>query len=132
MSEMVAAPADALMHARYHPATPLLIVPYHPLLSREEARVLDLLARWGNGKHLDAHINPHRLPNGRQRDGSHSLEKETNQFPVVARRIVAVLGLPSRGRCKSTLTRPSLETTRRFSPASSAQPTGTWGKVRLS
>ncbi len=69
---------------------------------------------------------------GRSAGSAHSHEKQTYHLPVLLRRIVAVLGVPSTGRCSSTLTRPTFAIRTRLSSASSRQPTGTCGKVMLS
>src|SRR5258708_7099944 len=46
--------------------------------------------------------------------------------------MVAVLGVPCRGRGTTTFTNPTFMTRRRRASASRWQPTGTWGKVTLS
>src|SRR5258708_20722356 len=46
--------------------------------------------------------------------------------------MVAVLGVPCRGRGTTTFTNPTFMTRRRRASASRWQPTGTWGKVTRS
>ncbi len=70
---------------------------------------------------------PTSIPTGKPVVGSgtgsaHAHEQPTYHVPVLLRLIVAVLGTPSLGRCRTTFTCPTLAMRRRFVSASRVQP----------
>ena len=147
MGEVAAPPGDALMHPRHHScaARRAQACP-SPLCSGAAAPWPAPVPRGGRsagwrsprpcerGEGLQSHINANLLARSLAAGAgsAHSHEKQTYHLPVLLRLIVAVLGVPSRGRCRMTLTWPTFITRRRCVSASSLQPTGTCGKVRLS
>ncbi len=70
------------------------------LFLTEEARVGDVLPIRERGKGLESHIDADHflVLVGGKGVGSHSQAMVTNHLPVAVRRMVAVLGVPSRGR----------------------------------
>src|SRR5262249_48214552 len=102
------------------------------LRATEEARGRDRLPVGRQGKDLQPPSIPTSRPVGRSGVGSHAQAHVTTHWPVVVRRRVAVLGVPSSRRCRRSLPRPTFEITSRCSARSGAQPPGPWGKRRLS
>ncbi len=70
------------------------------LFFTEEAWVGNRLLGAEHGEGLEAHVNAHLLPRLRQRRrrGALAREAHTYHLPVLLREIVAVLGVPSKGR----------------------------------
>src|SRR5262249_39481411 len=84
-------------------------------LGAEEARV-SMRSPWeGMANTVRPTSRTASRPVGGRGVGSHSQEILTNHLPVALRRIVAVLGVPSSGRCNTILMRPTLDTTKRGS-----------------
>jgi hypothetical protein len=125
-------PGDALMHASndFAPLSTLrrpllgfgqsaLHLGERAFLGAQKAGVGDFLPGGEVAKVLRPTSMPIACPVGGSGVGSaHSHEKQTYRLPVLLREIVAVLGVPSSGRCSTTLTRPTLAMRTRLSSIS--------------
>ncbi len=97
-------------------------------LTTEEPRVGDLLPVLKVANVFKPTSMPTWRPvSGRGAGSAHSHEKRTYHLPVLLRLMVAVLGVPSMGRCRSILTSPTPCKRSRFVSMSSLHPTGTCG-----
>src|SRR5262249_19750604 len=75
-------------------------------LLAEDARVADLLARAAGGQGVPPNVTANVLPGGGQRGGLGTRTREADSpLARLLRLIVAVLGVPARGRCKRLVTR---------------------------
>jgi hypothetical protein len=118
VSKVASSPCDTLMHARHHHPTPLgalrcslLLFAQPPLrfrqlmfLGAEEARISNLCPSLRVANVFSPTSIPACCPvAGRGTGSAHAHEKVTYHVPVLLREMVAVLGMPSKGRCRGTM-----------------------------
>ncbi len=141
MREVAAPPRDALMHTCDH--TPVLGALRCAFLLFAEAalnlgkRLFLLRKKRGlaiccPSLRVAKVFKPTSMPTWRPVAGNgvgsaHSQKKQTYHLPVLLRLMVAVLVMPSIGRCRMILTDPTPCKRRRFPSASNLQPLGAWG-----
>ena len=118
MGEVAAPPGDTLMHPRHHTAAfgafwrPLFLFGQAALCFGERLsspRKKRGLAISCTSREVANVFKPTSMPTCRpvsgKGDGSaHSHEKQTYHLPVLLRLMVAVLGVPSKGRCRMIFT----------------------------